>query len=86
MFDRQDYVDFRDLPPTQGLDYLKKMYVQACSDMTSSFADGFKRSQKTCLAFLAADLCMRLAKKHQRAIRSELFGVEHSSAHQRVLE
>lgn len=65
---------------------LNKIYVQAYFDMTPLFADSFfKRSQKTCLAFLAADLCMRLAKKHQFDIKIQLLRVEQSLAHHPVL-
>lgn len=45
-----------------ALDSFKKMYVQVCFDKTSTFVDGLKSRQNTCLAFLAADLCVKLAQ------------------------
>lgn len=35
MFNRQDYLDFRDLPPSQGTELFNKMYVQVLFDVTS---------------------------------------------------
>lgn len=37
---------FRDSPPTQGAELFNKTYVQVCSEVTSSFVDGFKKQPK----------------------------------------
>lgn len=81
---------WRDLPPIQCIELFNKMYLQVCCDPTSSYADRFKSSQKYLTrpsgSRTLCEISTNINVQLEVTLKTMRFRVEHSSAHQRLLE